>query len=167
MESLNSFINYLRDLKFSEELIQIYKNYHYAIENGVRISAKEYQEKHCSDIGKFNLFANQEDILLKMINRFLFFGNCDNANRVDAIIYGTLDNFICLKTKDIVNYLLNQKEEFNSIHFSSLVLQPWTRNLHYNPKYEYRRDYVQVKWYRLERCIFEDKRKSLIFIFPS
>ena len=44
----------------------------------------------------------------------------------------------------------NQTDDFNSIHFSSLVLQPWSRNLNYNPKYEDRRNYVQVKWYRLE-----------------
>ena len=73
------------------------------------------------------------------------------------MIYGIRNNSIGLKKKDIVNYLLNQKEEFNSIHFSLLVLQPWTRNLHYNPKYEYRRDYVQVKWYRLEDVFLKIK----------
>ena len=44
-------------------------------------------------------------------------------------------------------------EDFDSIHFSLLTLQPWSRNLNYNDKYEYRRDYVQVKWYRLEETI--------------
>lgn len=68
-----------------------------------------------------------------------------------------------LKKQDIINYLLTQKEEFNSIHFSSLVLQPWTRNLNFNPKYEYRRNFIQVKWYRLEEIFLQIKTS----LYPS
>lgn len=57
-----------------------------------------------------------------------------------------------LKETGYRKLFINSKEEFNSIHFSLLVLQPWTRNLNFNPKYEYRRKYVRVKWYRLEEA---------------
>ena len=52
--------------------------------------------------------------------------------------------------KTITSYLLLQNEKFLTPHFSLLVLQPWARNLNFNPKHEYRRKFVQVKWYRLD-----------------
>ena len=88
--------------------------------------------------------------MIKAIKRFLFTGIYSYNHSIDAIIYGTISDFICLSKDEILSYLLNQTDSFSSIHFSSLTLQPWTRNLNYNAKYEYRRDYVQVKWYRLE-----------------
>ena len=133
------------------------------MEENKRLSIKEYQEKHQDEIQKFNQFANQEEILNKVIDHFLFTGNNENSHPVDAIIYGTQENFICLKKQDIVNHLLTQNEKFNSIHFSSLVLQPWTRNLNFNPKYEYRRNFVQIKWYRLEEIFLQIKTS----LYPS
>jgi len=69
---------------------------------------------------------------------------------IDAMIYGTPENFMYATRKQIYNYLLLQQDEFIAPHFSLLVMQPWTRNLNLNPKYENRRDFVQVKWYRLD-----------------
>ena len=135
-------------------MIDIYYNYHYACDEfGNRISAKQYQENHVMEIQKINEVINKNKILLKAINRFLFKGVYKQNNRVDCIIYGTVEKFSFITYAETVNYLLNCNEKFDSIHFSLLTLQPWTRNLNNNQKYEYRRDYVQVKWYFLDEII--------------
>lgn len=154
LESITEFNNFLKENNISKELINIYNNYHYAIENNRnRLSAKEYQETHQVEINILNSKINEPKILKKAIERFIFKGTHNYNNPVDAIIYGKINNFVCLTKNEIIEYLIKQNDTFNAIHFSSLVLQPWTRNLNYNPKYENRRNYVQVKWYRLEETI--------------
>lgn len=159
LEHISDFKTFLKENNISEELIKIYNDYHYACDNnGKRQSAKEYQTSHLHDIEFFNSMINKKHILINALDRFLFKGIHDYNNKVNAIIYGTVDDFICVTYTEVMNYLLNVKDKFNSIHFSLLTIQPWTRNLNYNEKYEYRRDYVQVKWYRLEEIIKEIKR---------
>ena len=155
LEPIESFKIFLNECNIPHEIIEIYNEYHYATnELNERISAKEYQENHEKDILKFNEYINREDILIKSIDRFLFKGTSIYNNNVDLLIYGTPDNFYCFTKDEIIKYLLKVKDEiFNSIHFSLLILQPWTRNLNNNPKYEYRRDFVQVKWYRMEEIV--------------
>lgn len=159
LESISEFKTFLKENNISDELIKIYDNYHYATDNkGQRQGAKEYQNSHFYEIELFNNAINKKHILHKALDRFLFKGTHDYNNRVNAIIYGNIDNFVCITYTEVMNYLLNVKEKFNSIHFilpftSLLTLQPWTRNLNHNEKYEYRRDYVQAKWYRLEEIV--------------
>ncbi len=151
LETLHEMKKFFRECGFSEELIDIYNRYHYAEdESGTRICTKDYQEKHVKEIQKFNTFANQEDVLERAIERFLFRGKNSENHIVDVIIHGTPEQFYCLTKQEVFNYLKNHKNVFNSIHFGSLILQPWTRNLSRRVDYEYRRNYVQVKWYRLE-----------------
>ena len=154
LESLKDFKNFLTKIGFSQELIKIYENYHYATDTeGNRVSAKDYQVNHMDEIEQFNAFANKKEIIQKVIERFLLKGKHEENHLVDAIIYGTVHQFFCLTNEEIYNYLQNNSDTFPSIHFSSLTLQPWARNLNFNPSYEYRRDYVQVKWYRLAEVI--------------
>lgn len=155
LESLDSFTAFLEELNCPKDIIAVYKAYHIGNDtNGNRLSGKEYQEKYSYDLEKLNKFLNQEKIVEKAINRFLFDGRDDFNNKVDVLIYGTPDNFKYAKKEQITKYLLSQNDIFITPHFSSLVLQPWARNLNYNPKHEYRREFVQVKWYRLD-LVFE------------
>ena len=144
----------MKDNNITDDLIKIYYNYHYACDEfDNRISAKVYQVNHLDEIMTLNRAFNKKRILLKAINRFLFEGTHDYNNKVNGIIYGNIDNFVYISYVELVNYLLNEFEDFGSIHFSLLTLQPWTRNLNFNERYEYRRDYVQVKLYRLEELV--------------
>lgn len=155
-EHINWFVDFLRKNGVTEEIIKIYKDYHYAVQSdGKRLSAKEYQEFNSEKISLFNDFVNNKDILEKAIDRFLFLGVGKFNHHVDAIIYGTINDFKYCTSDELCKYLLSNKDVFNSIHFSSLVLQPWTRNLNNNPMYEYRRDYVQVKLYMLDKIMEE------------
>lgn len=47
------------------------------------------------------------------------------------------------------------KDEVASLHISILTLQPMSRNLNYNPRYEVCRNLVQVKWYNISDDIIE------------
>ena len=75
---------------------------------------------------------------------------------MDAIIYGVVEDFIFI-TKEEVYYIMRKhlKDEISSLHVSLLTLQPMTRNLNYNPKYETCRNQVQVKWYNISDNIIE------------
>lgn len=125
LESITEFNNFLKENNISKELINIYNNYHYAIENNRnRLSAKEYQETHQVEINILNSKINEPKILKKAIERFIFKGTHNYNNPVDAIIYGKINNFVCLTKNEIIEYLIKQNDTFNAIHFSSLVLQP-------------------------------------------
>lgn len=161
LETLTSFLDFLKELNCPSELIHIYKGYHLGYDiYGNRMGGKILQELHSSDLTKLNDFFNQDEIRRKAINRFLFNGINSDCNSVDVVIYGTPESFYYATRDQISNYLLMQNDTFLSPHFSSLVLQPWTRNLNYNPKYEYRRGFVQVKWYRLD-IVFESIKSAI------
>lgn len=161
MEKLPSFINFLKDLGCPDEAIVLYKDFHYAVlEKGKRISSKEYQDLFPERLEMLNAVFNKEIDLIKVFDRFLFEGlNCV-IDFVDVLVYGSVDNYKLATRKVITEYLLNYKDEFLAPHFSALVLQPWARNLNNNEKHDYRREYVQVKWYRLEE-VFDKIKKEL------
>ena len=159
VETLEQFFEFLKSKGCSEELLNIYKEYHYGFnEKGERISGKEYQELHQEELAKLNEFLNQDEMLESIFPRFLLIGNSPDANQVDGFIYGTPNNFMFAKSEQLKHYLFSQKDDITAPHFCSLILQPWARNLNYNPQYEYRRKFVQVKWYRLEE-VFENLEK--------
>lgn len=151
MEKLSSFVKFLKELGCNEEVIGLYKDFHYGVlKDGRRVSSKEYQELFPDKLKEMNDIFNRNIDLVKVFDRFLFEGlNCV-IDFVDVLVYGSVDNCKFATRKEITEYLLNYKDEFLAPHFSALVLQPWARNLNDNEKYEYRREYVQVKWYRLE-----------------
>ena len=57
--------------------------------------------------------------------------------------------------EDLKKYFLTVNLESSGVHVISFFIQLWNKNLNYNPKYEYCRNYVQVKWYSL----FDDLMK--------
>lgn len=150
MEKLSSFVIFLNKLGLDDEVIELYKDFHYGLmDNGERIGSKEYQALYPEKSKKLNYYFNNYIDLTKVINRFLFEGIIDKVDIVDVMICGNPSEFKYVSKDDIINYLINYKGNFLAPHFSALVLQPWARNLNNNEKYEYKREYVQVKWYFL------------------
>lgn len=57
---------------------------------------------------------------------------------------------ICLFRKDIYKIMLSQKEiDSSAVHFGPLIIQPKTKCLNYNTKYEKGGFSVQIKWHDL------------------
>lgn len=84
-----------------------------------------------------------------LIIRFLIKTDINYKVDVNLFIIGTINDFIWATTDEIINYLSDINNGSTSVHVSNLFIQNWDKNLNYSPKYEYCRNYVQVKWYSM------------------
>ena len=164
MESINTFEKYLKEMGINNEVIKLYKNYHYGIDKNnpnIILSAKEYKEKYQSEIDIINKELKKIDYL-KIIDRFIISGRVSNK-RIDGIIYGTQDEFLWINKDDIKNIIKSSlNEKSTGVHIGCLFIQPLNRCLNNNPKYLEYRDYIQVKWYSLFDDIIRYKNTSSI-----
>ena len=113
--------------------------------------------KHQKEIDEINNNFNNLELVKKAINRFVIQGR-NSKYEIDAIIYGTTNDFLWIKKDDIYNFLLKKINVYSSgIHFSSLFCQPEDRCLNKNSKYENKRFIIQIKWYSL----FDDIIKNM------
>lgn len=160
-EKLKKFIKFLKQLGVEDRIINMILKYHYGDNtiNGkgsVRMSACEYKKANCEEINEINSYLNNEFIISKCINRFIFQGTQSHLNKIDILICGTVDDFFYITADEIYQYILSKTGiESSAIHFSCLTFQPLSRVLNFDPKYEYMRDWIQIKWYNLEDNIFE------------
>lgn len=69
--------------------------------------------------------------------------------KVDAIVYGEVNDFLWATTEEIINYLGKQVLTSSGVHVSKLFIQNWDKNLKRNSQHEYYRNYIQVKWFNL------------------
>ena len=167
VEGISSFIHFLIDSGISKENIIEYLKYHYAdgTTNGTganRISGYEYKINNQDKIDKINIALNNEYIIKRAINRFILQGK--NSNEcIDAIIYGTVDDFLFITKEEIEEIIISKKDIYSTgIHFANLYCQPMTRNLNYNPKYDKKRFCVQIKWYSIFDDIIEYMNNKVI-----
>lgn len=154
VEPISSFIHFLIDNGIPRNIIIEYLKYHYAdgSTNGKglnRISVAEYKKINQNKIDLINLYFNNEELVKKCIDRFVFTGN-NSKHSIDALIYGRVNDFLYLSKESINKIILAQMNKYSSgVHFSVLSVQPQTRNLNYNPLYEKKRYCVQIKWFSL------------------
>ena len=167
MEGISSFINFLIENGISKESIVEYLKYHYSdgTTNGTgkkRISSKVYKETNQKSIDRINKELNNSKLLLKAVERFILSGNISDVS-IDALLYGTKDDFIWIKKEDIKKLILSKKDVYSTaVHFGPLTIQPFDRCLNFNPKYERRRFCVQIKWYNIFDDIIEYKNNELM-----
>lgn len=161
-EGISNFIHFLIENNMPRDIVIKYLKYHYSdgTTNGKgtnRISAKEYKELHNDDIEEINFYFNKEEFIIKSIYRFVLKGTNSNIS-VDGLIHGTVDDFLFISKKDIIDILLSHKDNVqNGVHISDLFCQAKAKNLNYNPKYEKDRFCLQVKWFDILDCIIEKK----------
>lgn len=160
VEPISEFIHFLIENSVSRENVLAYLRYHYAdgSTNGrgdVRLSAEEYKKEHQKEIDDLNEELNNPVLLQKAFERFVLRGNNSNYP-IDAIIYGTVEDFIWLTRKDIKEMLnIKEKKYSSAVHFGPLTCQPMNRCLNRNPIYEKNRFCVQLKWHNLHDDIIE------------
>lgn len=154
IDSISLFTNFLYRNGIPVDIINDYRKYHFAdgTTNGKgnkRVSVCEYKKEHQEDIDRINEYLNTEKMLKIAVERFVLKGNNSNYS-IDALIYGEFNDFLWLKKEEVYNYVLSQKELYSTaVHFGPLTVQPKTRCLNYNRKYEKDRFCVQIKWYSL------------------
>lgn len=154
IDSISEFTNFLYCNGIPIEIITAYRKYHFAdgTTNGkgsIRISVDKYKQLHQEEIDKINKYLNTEKMLKLAVERFVLKGN--NSNFViDALLYGEPNDFLWLTKEEIHNFLVSQTSIYSTaVHFGPLTVQPKTRCLNYNGKYEHDRFCVQIKWYSL------------------
>ena len=154
VEPISTFIAFLRENEVSEEIIEKYLKYHYAdgTLNGKgknRLSSYEYKCYYFDEINLINDYFNNKKLLEKAIDRFVLKGT-NSLYEIDVLCVGEAKDYLWVTKNEIKNILLNPNIlETTGIHFGSLYVQPQTRNLNYNNKYELKRHCVQIKWYSL------------------
>ncbi len=167
VEGISSFIHFLIDSGVSKEAVVAYLKYHYAdgTTNGTgkeRKSIEEYKKQNPCDINLINQEMNTIYVLNRAINRFLLQGKNSNI-KIDAILYGTKDDFLWITSSDIINIIISKMNmESTSVHFGPLFCQPLTRCLNHNPKLERKRFLVQIKWYSIFDDIIEYKNNQIM-----
>lgn len=160
VEGISNFTDFLYSNNILIDIINKYRMYHYGDGslNGkgkVRLSVEEFKREHEDDIKFINKYFNDEKIIRLAIDRFVLKGN-NSDFKIDAIVSGNVNNFIWLKRDDIYKVILKQKDIISTaVHIGPLVVQPKTRCLNYNHKYEKDRFCVQIKWYSLADDIKE------------
>ena len=161
VEPVSEFISFLINNNISKDNIIEYLKFHYAdgTTNGKglkRISTEEYKAKNQAKIDKINSEINNEEILIKAIDRFILRGN-NSSFSISALVHGEVNDFVFITKKDIIDIILSKKDNYSStVHFSTLTVQPKNRCLNYNTKYEKDRFYIQVKWYNIFDDIIEN-----------
>lgn len=167
VEGISSFIHFLIDSGIPRDVIIEYLKYHYAdgTTNGRgnnRISIEEYKQQHQEKIDYINTKINTPYVLERAINRFILQGKNSNIF-IDAILYGTENDFFFLTSSEIKKVILEQIDLYSTaVHFGPLYCQPLARCLNHNPKYEKKRFCVQIKWYSIFDDIIRFKNNEIM-----
>ena len=166
VESIENFIQFLKNHNIPNDIIKEYLRFHYAdgtIDNtgSNRLSAEEYKYKYQDSLDKINNYFNDKNIIEDAIDRFVLIGN-NSEYSIDAMICGTPNDFLWITKKDIKNYLLDNINYCSSPHFSELVCQPMARCINHNKKYERFREYVQIKWYSMFNNIIDQMNQKVM-----
>ena len=151
LESIDTFISFLKKLGIHKKIIESYIRFHYGIDSSKPnhfLSAKEYKEKYKDDIMKLNYYLSKTN-LDEVVNRFIFQGRMSHQS-IDGIIYGVPNDFLWITRNDILTIIKNSIHfQSNGVHIGCLFIQPQSRCLNENNQYKKCRDYVQIKWYSL------------------
>jgi len=156
VEPIEKFIKYVKNHGFIETDKLLRYLYSDGTNNNTgkeRQSSEQYKLENSSDI--FIINQDLKKLKLSLISRFLIKTDINYKVNVDLFINGSVNDFIWATTEEVVNYLSNNDYDSMGVHISSLFLQNWNKNLKYNPKYEYCRNYIQVKWYSMFDDIIE------------
>ena len=156
VEKVHNFIHVIDKLGFKnkEELLK------YLFSDGTdnntgyyRVSAEEYKKHNLEKIELINCELNNSLISNELFYRFLICADVNYKVKVDAFICGSVYDFIWCTKEEVFAYLSNNKSfETTGVHVGKLYIQLWNKNINYNSKYEWCREYIQVKWY----SIFDD-----------
>ena len=166
LENIESFKNFLKEEGVKEKVIYNYELFHYGVDkmNYKKVlSSEEFNKKNKRIIKSINKSLQKINIS-KVIDRFILSGNNCN-HKVDGIIYGIPNDFLWINNNDIEDVITNTiKNQSKTVHIGCLYIQPLNRCINGNKKYEWCRDYVQIKWYSLFDDIIRNKNEKVLKI---
>lgn len=159
-ESLESLVTFLENEGVPPHIIENLKRYHWSDgtddNTGLdRLPAKTFAKNNPAIVSSLNEYLNSEPIRSKLIERFIFVGNYPNAPAADYLYHGTPHSGVWASREEIVNYTKTLVVDKNCVSIGPLTYQAWNKNLERNPKAEYKRRQMQVKWGKLADSIVE------------
>lgn len=164
VESIETFKILLRELGIKEKTIYDYELFHYGVDkfNYKKVlTSTEFYKKNPRTIRKINKSFSTINVD-KITDRFILCGN-NSEYRVDGLIHGTPNDFLWINANDVLKIVRNSiDKESNSVHIGCLYIQPMNRCINKNSKYEWCKDYIQVKWYSLFDDIIKYKNDNLL-----
>lgn len=166
-EKVDVFVEFLESINISNETINKPLKFHWGdgTSDGTgsqRISSSDYKQQFPEEIEMINKEFNKEKNIKEFIYRFIMQGKSDDYDIVDALYYGNVNEGHWASKDEIIEYVVNNTFNLNSIHFGPLTYQIWNRCLNFNPNTENRRRVMQVKWGSLlnDLLIIERNRKN-------
>lgn len=160
-ENIQDFRLYLEKLGIPYNVIEKYVSYHYGYmkdENGEtdfakQLTSDEYKIFYQNEIDIFNNYINKSRIIVDMIDRFIVRGRNSDYD-IDALVCGTVDNYVWIKKHDIYDLILSMKN-FNhtSPHIACMTIGPKKRNINRDSKNCRERYLVTIRWNFIRECI--------------
>lgn len=112
-----------------------------------RISNAEYIDKHPKEMQKINEVF--ELLRKKLVKRFLIETDTKYKVQPAVFVHGNINDFVWATTEEVTAFLESESIFSSSLHSGKLYIQCWDKNLNRNPKYEYCRNYIQIKWFSM------------------
>lgn len=112
-----------------------------------RLNDAQIKVQYINQINLVQQFLNKNR--RAFIERFLIYGKGGKNKNIksDFIYYGTDTTGRINSYPEVVEYLVNQKNSSSALlSIGSLTIQTWNRNLSAIPKFEHKRNSIQVKW---------------------
>ena len=152
IEPLSRFNKYLFRNNIPKEFVELLSCYIYSdgTNNNTgtkRISNAEYIDEHKEEVKELNRIFN--NIKKELIKRFLIETDIKYRVTPAIFIHGEVNDFIWATREEIEEYLEKENINSTSVHVGKLYIQCWDKNLNRNEKYEYCREYIQVKWFSM------------------
>lgn len=155
-EHLSVFLDFLKKENTPSEIIDCLKLYHYSdgTKNNTgktRLSSKEFVKENPDVVKKLNDFFSKEELVKKLLYRFVFVGNIEDAPTTDYLYHGTISSGVWASREEIFTYLKERcKKDTTAFSIGPLTYQTWNKNINFNPNTENRREVLQLKWGSME-----------------
>ena len=167
-EAIQDFRRYLIKIGIPYKTIDKYMSYHYGYKKNIegtndysiRLSADEYKELYQNEIDIFNNAINKTRIIVDMIDRFVVRGKNSDYD-IDALVCGTIDDYVWIKKYDLYDLILSKKElYFSSPHISCMTIGPKKRNINRDGNNSKERYIISIRWGFIREDIMASKNKK-------
>lgn len=155
-ENFSVFLDFLKKENTPQDVIDFLKLYHYSdgTRNNtgkVRLTSKEFTKEHPEVVKRLNEYFSDKALTEKLLYRFVFVGNIENAPTTDYLYHGTITSGVWASRDEIFKYLEERcKKESSAFSIGPLTYQTWNKNVNFNPNTENRREVLQLKWGSME-----------------
>lgn len=149
-EHIDSFLSFLQTLGASDKVLNEFKGFHWGDGTtdgkGIvsdRLSAVQYKKEHPEDITSINEFLSV--FARPILERFLKSNSSDRD--VDYFLYSDTEVPYWSTVDSVIDaQIRNNTETRSAVNIGNFSIQAWNRVLNGNPRSEYKRAQLQVKW---------------------